>query len=249
MEDCSIKKSAVPEQESLKNKRFVKISERKECSDLPQSVWLSLTQNYLLQTWKGIHLDKSPMEFALYPMLLYELQPKTVIELGTLTGGSAMWLADQLDLFGVEGQVYSVDIDLSQLDEKAKADLRLKFLEGDCNQINTVLTPDLLSTLPHPWLVIDDAHVNLFGILDYFHNNGLQNGDYLIIEDTNKDLWEAWSDWDDRAFIERMKSKIGLLGNWLVRHKNEYLIDTYYQDMFGYNGSKNWNSILKKVKI
>ncbi|NEO78126.1 MAG: cephalosporin hydroxylase, partial [Moorea sp. SIO4G3] len=84
-------------------------------------------------------------------------------------------------------------------------------------------------------------------ILDYFHNNGLQNGDYLIIEDTNKALWEAWSDWEDQEFIERMKGKLDLLKKWLMQHKNEYLIDTYYQDLFGYNGSKNWNSMLKRM--
>ncbi|MDJ0797463.1 MAG: hypothetical protein QNJ51_11635 [Calothrix sp. MO_167.B12] len=37
------------------------------------------------------------------------------------------------------------------------------------------------------------------------------------------------------------------LRDWLLDHENEYLIDTYYQDMYGYNGSKSWNSILIKV--
>lgn len=36
------------------------------------------------------------------------------------------------------------------------------------------------------------------------------------------------------------------LKSWLLNHEDEYLIDSYYQDMYGYNGSKNWNSILKR---
>ncbi len=235
------------EQDTLKNQRFVKISEREDRCDIPKSAWKPLTQKYYLQTWKGINMDKSPLEIALYPMLIYELQPKTIIELGAETGGSAIWLGDQLELFSIKGSVYSVDIDLFLLDEKVKAQPKVKFLQGDCNQIDEVLSTELLSTFPHPWLIIEDAHVNLVGVLDYFHNNGLQNGDYLIIEDTNKALWESWSDWDDQEFIERMKSKMGLLRSWLRSHQNEYLIDTYYQDMFGYNGSKNWNSILKRI--
>ena len=242
-------KSNLSEQETSEDKRFVIISEREERCDLPKSAWRPLTDKYYLQTWKGITMDKSPLEIALYPMLIYELQPKTIIELGADTGGSAIWLADNLELFGIKGSVYSVDIDLSLLDEKAKANPKVKFLSGDCNHIDAVLPTTLLSTLPHPWLIIEDAHVNLFGILNYFHKNGLQNGDYVIIEDTNKALWEAWSNWEDREFIERMKCKLDLLKNWLIQNQNEYLIDTYYQDMFGYNGSKNWNSILKKVKI
>lgn len=246
MNNQNIKQSTLSESETIRNKRFVQIGDRKDCSDLPLSVWQPLTNNYLLQTWKGIHLDKSPLEFALYPMLLYDLQPKTIIELGSLTGGSAVWLADHVAMFDVESQVYSIDIDISQLDERAKVDHRIKFLEGDCNQIEKILPPDLLSTLPHPWLIIEDAHVNLVGILDYFHHHGLDSGDYVIIEDTNQDLWEAWSDWDDKEFLSRMGCKLELLKNWLIKYKDHYRIDSYYQDMYGYNGSKNWNSILKK---
>lgn len=247
MKNQSVDKSTISESETSKNKRFVEIFEREDRCDIPQSAWRSLTDKYYLQTWKGIKMDKSPLEIAIYPMLIHELQPKTIIEIGADTGGSAIWLADNLELLGINGSVYSVDIDLSLLDEKAKANPNVKFLEGDCNNISEVLSPDLLAKLPRPWLIIEDAHVNLVGVLDYFHNNGLQSGDYLIIEDTNKDLWSAWSDWSDQQFIKQMKSKLGLLKKWLVNHKNEYLIDTHYQDMFGYNGSKNWNSILKKI--
>jgi len=246
MNSQNVEKSAIFEQENSKNKRFVKISEREDRCSLPKSAWRPLTDNYHLQTWKGIQMDKSPLEIALYPMLIYELQPKTIIEIGADTGGSAIWLADNLELFGIKGSVYSIDIDLSLLDEKAKANPKVNFLEGDCNNIDKILSATLLSTLPHPWLIVEDAHVNLVGILDYFHHNGLQSGDYLIIEDTNQDLWKTWSDWGDKEFLARMGDKLGLLRNWLMKHENEYLIDTYYLDMFCYNGSKNWNSILKR---
>lgn len=227
--------------------RFVKISDREDVCTLPQGVWRPLTQNYLLQTWKGISMDKSPLEISLYPMLIYELQPKTIIELGAETGGSALWLADQLKAFDLEGKVYSVDIDLSLLDKKAKTSANVHFLEGDCHKIEEILPPELLANCEHPWLIVEDVHVNVGGLLDYFHGNGLRSGDYIIVEDTNQDLWKAWSDWDDKDFIERMGNKLNVLKSWLMKHPDEYLIDSYYQDMFGYNSSKNWNSILKKV--
>lgn len=239
-------KSDLSEQESLNSKRFVKISERQDRCDLPKSTWRSLTENAYLQTWKRVLLEKDPMQIAAYPMLVNELQPKTIIELGALKGGSAIWLADQLEQFTIEGQVYSVDNDLSQLDKKAKADSRIHFLEGDCREISTVLPTNLLKNLPHPWLVIEDVHDNLFGILEHFHNNALQAGDYLIIEDTNRFMWEVWSDWEDRELIQRGLCKMDQLRQWLNNHQDDYLIDTFYQDLYGYNVSKNWNSILKK---
>ena len=242
-----IVESNLSEQINLNNKRFVKISDREDKCDLPKSTWRPLTENAYLQTWKGVLLEKDPMQIAAYPMLINELQPKTIIELGALKGGSAIWLADQLELLGIEGKVYSVDNDLSQLDQKAKVDPRIDFLEGDCREISTVLPVDLLDSLPHPWLIIEDVHDNLIGILDHFYNSGLQSGDYLIVEDTNQFMWEVWDDWEDQELIKRGARKLKDLRNWLMNHEDEYWVDTYYQDMYGYNASKNWNSILKRA--
>lgn len=235
------------EQEIDQDNRFVKISSREDRCDLPKSTWRPLTENSHLQTWKGVFLEKDPMQIATYPMLIYELQPKTIIELGALKGGSAIWLADQLEQFGIKGEVYCVDKDLSQLDEKAKADFRIHFLEGDCRNISVALPSEMLATLEHPWLIIEDVHVNMVGVVEYFHCHGLQSGDYLIVEDTNKFMWEVWSDWDDQEYINQGLRKLDDLREWLIKHENEYLIDAYYQDMYGYNASKNWNSMLKRI--
>lgn len=228
--------------------RFVKISNREEKSDLPASAWEKLLiKSSTLQTWKGINLMKGVMEIALYPMLLHELQPKTIIEIGAFNGGSAVWFADCLEIMGIPGNVYGVDIDLSLLDEKARTDSRVQFVQGDCNEISKIFPSETLADFPHPWLIIEDALANPVAVVDYFHNNGLQTGDYLIIEDTNKSVWECWSqNWTDKDEIEQVKQQVENVMNWLVEHENQYLVDTYYQDMFGYNVSKNWNSILKR---
>jgi cephalosporin hydroxylase len=231
-----------------KTNRFVSITERADTSDLPRNVWESLQANPFVQNWRTIVLNKGPLERALYPMLLHELRPQTIIELGAFNGGSAVWLADHVELFQLESVIYSLDIDLSLLHEKAKVDKRIHFVQGDCNDLSPTLSHELLTALPHPWLVIEDAHVNLTGILEYFHNHGLQSEDYLIVEDTNQFMWDYWREhWDDQKEVERGYQKMIELRKWLMSHSNEYLIDTHYQDMYGQNGSKCWNSILKRV--
>ncbi len=242
----SVVQQAKHKQEVLKADRFVKISAREDKSDIPAPVWKHLLNNTYLQSWKGIMLNKGVTEIGIYPMLLHELKPQTIIELGAFNGGSGVWLADCLEIMGIKGNIYEVDIDLSLLDEKAKADSRVNFLQGDCNKLNEVFPPEILAELPHPWLVIEDAHVNLVAVADYFHNHGLQSGDYLIIEDTNKYMWEAWQgNWEDGEEMKKGSQKMDDLRSWLMKHENEYLVDTHYLDMYGYNGSKNWNSILK----
>ena len=209
--------------------------------------WIPLLQNAMLQTWKGIILNKSVTEIGIYPMLIYELQPKTVIELGAFNGGSAVWLADYLDLLGISSHIYSMDIDLSLLDSIAKQDSRIHFLQGDSNDISSTFSIEMLSEFPHPWLLIEDSHVNLMGILEHFHK-GFQSGDYLIVEDTSESMWNYWRDhWDDAQEVKEGALKLKNLRTWLQDHEDEYLVDTDYQDMYGYNGSKNWNSILKRV--
>ena len=234
-------------QELSKPDRFVKISAREDRCDLSIAAWETLLKNTFLQTWKGIILNKGITEIGLYPMILSEIKPRTIIEIGAFNGGSAIWLADNLEIFGVEGSVYAIDIDLSLLDTKAKADPRVNFIEGDCNNLSAVLPKTILDKLHHPWLIIEDAHVNMLGVVEYFHNHGLTSGDYLIVEDTSTFMWEYWSDnWDDQQENAKGRQKMSDLRSWLLEHEDEYLIDTHYQDMYGYNGSKNWNSILRR---
>lgn len=228
--------------------RFVKISEREDRTDLPMSMCEILWEKTFLQTWNDVFIDKGMFELSLFPMLVNELKPKTIIELGALSGGCAIWYADLLETFNIQGSVYSVDIDLSLLDDKAKADSRINWIEGDCNKISEVLTPEFLSTLSHPWLVLEDCHVNTVGICDYFDKNGLQSGDYLIVEDTNKNVPQYWmTRWKDSPELDLIERKIDVLRDWLKDREDEYLVDTYYLDMYGYNVSKNWNSVFKKV--
>ena len=42
----------------------------------------------------------------------------------------------------------------------------------------------LTQNLPHPWVVIDDAHINVVGVWEHLHRF-TRPGDYYIMEDTN----------------------------------------------------------------
>ncbi|MFQ5772930.1 MAG: CmcI family methyltransferase [Kiloniellaceae bacterium] len=166
--------------------------------------------------WRGLPLFKTAFDFAVYPMLLWDLRPRTVVELGSGSGASAVWLAELMALFG-GGHVYSLDLKRPDVRHDA-----VTFLEGDCGEIETALDAEFLRALPHPWLAIEDAHVNVHGVLAHLHAH-LAPGDYLIVEDSL----------EKRADI----------GRFLSERPGAYKVDTRYTDFFGRNATCAFDSI------
>jgi cephalosporin hydroxylase len=225
--------------------RFVPMATRELRSDLPRQSFRILSEGKHFQSYRGVAMAKDPLDIVLYEMLFYELQPRTVIELGAYTGASAMWMADTLANCGVDARVLAVDIDLELIDPAAMSHPGTRFLQGDLNAIEQVLPPSVLADLPHPWIVIDDAHVNIEGVYQYFHEFGLRKGDYFVIEDTVPWIPGRFGASDDE--LEWGDWKWDEIRTFFCRHGDEYLVDRYFTDFFGYNGTWNWNGFLRRM--
>jgi cephalosporin hydroxylase len=171
--------------------------------------------------WKGKPLFKTTFDFALLPMLLWELKPATVFEIGSGSGASAVWMADIMQDFGIEQKIYSVDI-------KAVAEGYdgVHFLSGDCSSPATLFEIDLLRAAPRPWLVLEDAHVNVHDVLVHM-DRFLAAGDYLFVEDS------------------RIKTQD--LSRFLAPRAQHYQVDTRYTDFFGRNATCAANSIFMRT--
>lgn len=84
-------------------------------------------------TWyKGIKSSKWPCDAWVYQELIYERKPNLIVEVGNFHGGSTVMLADYLDMYS-EGSlgIVAVDIDHSQLEDKAREDDRITWISGD----------------------------------------------------------------------------------------------------------------------
>lgn len=102
------------------------------------------------------------------------------------------------------------------------SDERVEFVQADIYDISTLLDDEFAATLIHPWLVIEDAHVNVAEVLTVLHRH-LAPADYLIVED---------------SFSKRTE----LLD--LVRRGHTYRLDSRYTDLFGENLTCAIDSIL-----
>lgn len=171
--------------------------------------------------WKGMPLFKTAYDFSIYTMILSALKPATIIELGSGAGASAMWLADLAATYGIGSTVHSVDLRKPDVQHAG-----VTFIEGDCTSIGNVFHEEFLQGAPHPWLVIEDAHVNVYGVLNHFHPHVAQ-GDYVIVEDS--------------------AGKQDDIGRFLGQAQGCYKVDTRYTDFFGRNVTCAQDSILVRV--
>ena len=74
---------------------------------------------------------KSPIDTAIYLSAIWDLEPKTMIEIGSQAGGSALMFADFLSIFKSDAHVYSIDLD----PPRNIIDERITFIQGDVTDL------------------------------------------------------------------------------------------------------------------
>jgi cephalosporin hydroxylase len=211
--------------------RFVEFSERERCAAFYQprfgtefdvDVQLTCQGAPSLIRWRGTAMMKNVFDFAMYPALIGELRPRTVFEIGSGLGASAAWFADTMTSCGIEGSVHSVD-----LVKPAAEHPRVKYRQGDCSAPERLFDQTLLSSEPHPWLVVEDAHHNVAAVLDHMHDF-MSAGDYLVVEDTDV--------------------KREAIRSFIAAHPGDYLVDTKFTDNFGRNATCAADAIFIRTK-
>lgn len=229
--------------------RYQSIEQREDRSDMSLEAVRTYFNGRYKQLYRGVPIMKSPDDMAVFYQLLWYLQPATIIEIGTYSGGFTLWMSDNLRLLPNRCELYSMDIDLSNLHSTVKQHKpeNVHFLQGDSYNIEKTFTPEMMSQLKHPMVVIEDAHINVVPLLTYFHQF-LQEGDYLVVEDGNPDMptvpgmglvYEEFVPWGPY--------KLNPLRSFLTEYKRWYSVDSFYTDFFGYNGTCNWHGIIRKM--
>jgi cephalosporin hydroxylase len=212
--------------------RFVEFSERERSAGFYQprfgtefgvDVQLTCQGAPSLIRWRGTAMMKNVFDFAMYPALIGELRPRTVFEIGSGLGASAAWFADTMTFCGSAGHVHSVDVKKARLEHP-----QVSFYQGDCANPQRLFDPALLRSAPHPWLVVEDAHHNVAGVLAHMHEF-LASGDYLVVEDTDVKRDAV------RAFIGA--------------HPGDYLVDTKFTDNFGRNATCAADAIFVRTPV
>lgn len=184
-------------------------------------------------TYRNIPIRKCPFDYVLYQMLIYQLMPDLIIEIGTDKGGSTLYLADILNTLN-NGIIHSIDIK-AETNELINSNSRIKlFTEGWENyNINMVRNFNRV-------LIIEDSthsYSDTLSILNKF-SNSVTLGSYIIIEDGIIDelgVTKLYGGGPLKAIKEFLKE-----------NKN-FIIDEAYCNFFGKNATFNVNGYLKRI--
>jgi cephalosporin hydroxylase len=202
-------------------------------TELPYDLLMRIQEGAMAYTYRGRPLLKNPFDLAIYPLLLERLQPRTLIEIGSHRGGSALWFADQRE-----------DLRVWSVDREPPADAvhpRVTFLRGDSARLGATLTPAMLAKIERPLLVVEDSShqaSDVAAVLDFF-DPWLQPGEYIVIED---------------GILEAMRvpalyggGPLHAIREFLARAGGRYEIDRSLCDFFGRNVTWNVDGYLRRT--
>ena len=134
--------------------------------------------------WLGIRAVKNPLDLWIFQEIITETRPELIVETGTHSGGSALYLASICDLLD-SGHVVSIDIEPAKLDYPTHP--RITYLSGRSSTDPEVVTAVReLSDGKRTMVVLDSDHsqTHVEAELEAYAPL-VADGAYVIVEDSN----------------------------------------------------------------
>jgi cephalosporin hydroxylase len=193
----------------------------------------SIYEGHHKVTYKGIKAIRCPFDYVIYQMIINEVKPDLVIEIGTNIGGGSLYIADLLDMNG-KGVLHTIDI-LDMVNPKVKEHNRIKFFTKGWEDYDLELAKGFNTVL-----IIEDAshlYKDSIGILNKFHKI-VSIDSYFIVEDGII---------NELGLVKNYEGgPLKAIREFLPSHA-EYIVDTKWCNMFGKNATFNVNGYLKKI--
>jgi cephalosporin hydroxylase len=194
----------------------------------------SLYKGHLKVTYNGVKAIRCPFDYVIYQMILFEVKPDLIIEIGTNKGGGALYMADILNVIG-KGVIHTIDI-VSIAEPIVAKHPRIKLFTEGFENYPLELARDFETVL-----VIEDAshmYADTLAAIKKFAPL-VTLGSYLIVEDGIVNALGMERDYKG--------GPLKALREILPKH-SEFMVDRRWCDMFGTNATFNVNGYLRKIK-
>ncbi len=206
-------------------------------TDIPYDLLMKIQTGTLAFSYKGVPMLKNPFDLALYSRLLWDLKPRTIVEIGSNAGGSALWFADQSAIMGIPARVISVDITPVENVRHAA----VTFLAGDGRDLGAVLPRGALAELPRPLLVVEDAdhaYETTRAVLGHVAPV-MAPGEMVVVEDGILTAMRVETHYNG--------GPVRAIAEFLAAHGGDWQVDRTYCDFFGHNVTWNVSGFLRRT--
>lgn len=187
-------------------------------------------------TYRGIDCVKSPFDYVIYQMIICEINPDLIIEIGTRMGGSALYMADLLEKLG-DGIIHTIDINECESGLIIN-NTRIHTFSNGFENYNINLAKKYKNIL-----VIDDGshtYTDVKKSLNMFKDI-ISVGSYFIIEDSAIEfLGERIIEKFDGGPLKAIKE--------FLKDNDQFEIDRKWTNFYGDNVTFNTDGYLKKIK-
>lgn len=185
-------------------------------------------------TYRGVPCIKCPFDYVLYQMIIEEVKPDLIIEIGTNKGGSTMYLADLLELQG-KGEIHSIDI-TDQSPELVKNHPRISLFFDGWEKYELDHIKGKYNTI----LVIEDASHEYHNTLAALKKFGpiVSRDSYLIVEDGILDELGLKKSYNGGPVLA--------IEDFLISN-SEFVIDLKWVNFFGESATFNTKGYLRKL--
>jgi cephalosporin hydroxylase len=167
-------------------------------------------------TYKGVKCIKSPFDYVIYQMIIGEVKPDLVIEIGSYQGGSALYLADLLELYG-NGELHTIDIE-DKIDNRVRGHKRIKIFSDGWENYDLSLVKHFKSVLviedsshiyedtlkvmrkfspivsPHSYLIVEDGIIDELGVSKEYGGGPVKAIKEFLATEKNFEIACQWTD-------------------------------------------------------
>lgn len=168
--------------------------------------------------WLGVSCQKCPLDLWVYQEIVFDLRPDVIIESGTGTGGSALFLASCCELIK-NGRVITIDIEDQRVRPKHQ---RITYLSGSSTSEQIVKhLEQLINHTDKVIVILDSEHTKEHVLQELRIYSKLVTVDsFLIVEDSNVNGHPVMADFGPgpmEAITEFLKEN----ENFIVDHTRE----------------------------
>lgn len=193
----------------------------------------SIERGHLNTTYRGVEMFKCPFDYVMYQMIINEIKPDLIVEIGTLKGGGALYMADLLNTIG-KGEIHTINIFDDVSDIQVINHPRIKrFVEGYQNY-------DLSLTKGYDKIIVidDGSHVSddVIEAFNKFKSIVSPNSYYIIEDGVLSDL--GYNSSYNGGPLKVIQT--------ILDENQDYYVDRKWCDFYGQNATFNPNGYLKK---